>query len=178
MTIVKRLVEMHGGSVNARSAGRGAGSEFTVRLPTAFSHKAVHPESTMDQMKGSEQFRRILVVDDNRDSALTLAMILKIMGHETRTAHDGLEAIEIAAEQHPDVIFLDVGMPKLNGYDTCRRIREQPWGKDIVIIALTGWGQAEDYRRSRDAGFNHHLVKPVRPPLLHQVLAELSAGTR
>src|SRR5205823_1075438 len=104
---------------------------------------------------------RILVADDNEDSATSLAMMLGIRGHEVRTANDGLQAVDVAAEFRPDVIFLDIGMPKLNGYEACRRIREQPWGKKAVLIALTGWGQEEDKRRSEEAGFNRHIVKPV-----------------
>jgi CheY-like chemotaxis protein len=111
------------------------------------------------------------VVDDNADAAATLATMLELMGHEVRTAHDGLEGVEAAAEFRPDMILLDIGMPKLNGYDACRRIREQPWGKDVRIAALTGWGQDEDKVRSAEAGFDHHLVKPVDPTALEGVLA-------
>ena len=104
---------------------------------------------------------RILVVDDNHDSALSLAMVLTIMGHETRTAHDGETALATAEEFHPDVVLLDIGLPKMNGHEVCRHLRERPWGKDLVVIALTGWGQSEDRRQSQDAGFDGHLVKPV-----------------
>jgi CheY-like chemotaxis protein len=172
---VKRLVEMHGGGVDVRSNGRDQGSEFTVRLPIAFTRAGEEASGMVEADAAPSASRRVLVVDDNKDSALTLAMILRIMGHEAQTAHDGLEAIQLAETFRPEVIFLDIGMPKLNGYDTCRHIRQQPWGTSIVIVALTGWGQAEDYRRSKDAGFNHHLVKPVKPPVLRQVLAELPA---
>lgn len=113
---------------------------------------------------------RVLVVDDNKDSAQTLGMMLKIMGNDVRTAHDGLEAIEQAADYRPHVILLDLGMPKLNGYDVCRRIREQDWGCDMMIIALTGWGQAEDRQRTKEAGFDHHLVKPVDVAKLNELL--------
>jgi CheY-like chemotaxis protein len=177
LTIVKRLVEMHGGSVEAHSRGRDQGSQFIVRLPTAFARVGEQESDMVESNSPPSASRRILVVDDNKDSAVTLAMILKIMGHDARSAHDGFEAIEIAESFRPEVMFLDIGMPKMNGYETCRRIRQQPWGSSIVIIALTGWGQAEDYRRSKDAGFNHHLVKPVKPPVLRQVLAELPAQT-
>ena len=115
---------------------------------------------------------RVLVVDDNKDSAQTLAMMLKIMGNDIRTAHDGLEAVEKAQEYLPNVILLDLGMPKLNGYDVCRRIREQSWGSSMVIIALTGWGQAEDRQRTKEAGFDHHLVKPVDVAKLKELLDE------
>ncbi|HKH47267.1 MAG TPA: response regulator [Thermoanaerobaculia bacterium] len=115
--------------------------------------------------------RRILVADDNADSASSMALLLEILGNEVRTAFDGLEAVEVAAAFRPDVILLDIGMPRLDGYDACRRIREQPWGRDVVLIALTGWSQEEDVRQSRDAGFDHHLVKPVEPATLEKVLA-------
>ena len=120
---------------------------------------------------------RILVADDNRDSADTLAMLLTIMGNEVRTANDGLQAVDVAAAFRPDMILLDIGMPKLNGYETCRRIREQPWGEKAVLVALTGWGQDEDKRRSQEAGFNHHMVKPVDHAALEKLLAGLQATT-
>ena len=109
---------------------------------------------------------RILIVDDNRDGADSLGMMLRIMGNDTRTAYDGQEAVDVAEAFRPDVVLLDIGLPKLNGYEACRRIREQPWGKSMVLIALTGWGQEEDRRRSHEAGFDHHLVKPVDPAAL------------
>ena len=110
--------------------------------------------------------RRILVVDDNHDSAESLAMLLSITGHETFTAHDGAAALDAAARHRPDVVLLDIGLPTLNGYEVCRRIREEPWGKEMVLIALTGWGQEEDRRKSHEAGFDGHLVKPVNYPAL------------
>ena len=129
---------------------------------------------TTDEEKATtaDNRQRVLVVDDNRDSAQTLAMMLKIMGNDVRTAHDGLEAIEQAQDYQPDVLLLDLGMPKLNGYDVCRRIREQAWGAKLQIIALTGWGQAEDRQRTKDAGFDHHLVKPVDVTRLRELLDE------
>jgi len=119
--------------------------------------------------------RRILVVDDNHDSAISLGMLLSLTGNETSTAHDGIEAVEKAATFRPDVILLDIGLPKLNGYDACRRIREQPWGKGMVIVALTGWGEEEDKRRSNEAGFNQHMVKPVDPAILEKLLVALES---
>jgi DNA-binding response OmpR family regulator len=113
----------------------------------------------------------VLVVDDNRDAAASLAMMLSLRGHDTRTAHDGLEALELAEAFRPEVILLDIGLPKLNGYDTCRRIREQPWGKGMCIVAVTGWGQEDDRRRSQEAGFDEHMVKPVDVAALEQLLA-------
>ena len=116
--------------------------------------------------------RRILVVDDNEDAAMTLAMLLQLKGSDTRMAHDGVDAVEQAASFRPDVILLDIGLPKMDGYDACRAIREQPWGTGIKMIALTGWGQEEDRRKSLEAGFDMHLVKPVAPSALMKMLAD------
>jgi CheY-like chemotaxis protein len=119
---------------------------------------------------------RILVVDDNHDSALSLAMMLSIMGHETRTAHDGESAVATAESFLPDVVLLDIGLPKLNGYEVAQRIREQPWGTSMFLIAVTGWGQDEDRQRSSEVGLNVHMVKPVEPAALEQLLAGLASG--
>ncbi|MDB5335093.1 MAG: sensor hybrid histidine kinase, partial [Planctomycetaceae bacterium] len=176
LTIVKRLVEMHDGTVDVHSEGQDQGSTFTVRLPIAGPQQGEHPVTTNDDKSiAAENRQRVLVVDDNKDSAQTLAMMLKIMGNDVRTAHDGLEAIEKAQEYLPNVILLDLGMPKLNGYDVCRRIREQAWGAKMDIIALTGWGQAEDRQRTKEAGFDHHLVKPVDVARLKELLDEAAA---
>jgi CheY-like chemotaxis protein len=115
-------------------------------------------------------------VDDNRDAAISLAMLLQLAGHETHTAHDGQEAYEAALRLTPDLLLLDIGMPKMNGYEVCKAIRQQPWGKDIIIVALTGWGQVEDRRRSAEAGFDSHLVKPVQYSDLTKVLEQLAAA--
>jgi PAS domain S-box-containing protein len=177
LAIVKRLVEMHGGSVEARSEGPDMGSEFILRLPVALS-LVQEPEDGGDpQQARPTTRRRVLVVDDNVDVADSLAKMLDLMGNEVRTARDGLEAVAAAAAYRPDLILMDLGMPRMNGYDACRRIREQPWGKGILIVAVTGWGQDEDRRRSREAGFNHHLVKPVRHAELEKLLGELKATT-
>jgi CheY-like chemotaxis protein len=117
--------------------------------------------------------RRILVVDDNQDSAASMAMMLQLLGDEVRTAHDGVEAVELAGKFRPQVILMDIGMPRLNGYEATLRIREQPWGRDITVIALTGWGQEVDRVRSKEAGCDGHLVKPVNLPDLEKLLAEL-----
>jgi signal transduction histidine kinase/CheY-like chemotaxis protein len=173
LTLVKSLVEMHGGTVEAHSAGKYQGSEFVVRLPIMVkTPKPPPPEPTVSAPPLTTA-RRILVVDDNRDSALSLALLLRLSGHETHTAFDGLEAVEAAATFKPDVILLDIGLPKLNGYEACRRIREQPSGKSMVLIALTGWGQDEDRRKSQEAGFDFHLIKPVGLVALAKLLAEL-----
>ncbi len=171
LTLVKRLVELHNGAITVQSAGQGLGSEFTVELPVISTPVSAASDATSSDTPARSSTCRIMVADDNQDAAKTLAIILRFMGHDVRTAHDGLEAVEVATEFRPDVILLDIGMPKLNGYDACRQIREQSWGKTIVIIALTGWGQEEDKRLSEEAGFSHHLVKPVDTTELKQLLA-------
>ena len=178
LSLVKGLVEMHGGAVEARSDGHGMGSEFVIRLPVVLSLAGQQSAEALPDRSPLKVKRRILVVDDNRDSATSLAIMLKLMGNETQTAHDGLEALEVAAIFRPDVVLLDIGMPKLNGYDTAQRLRQQPWGKNVVLVALTGWGQEDDKRRSLEAGFNFHMVKPVDPSALEKLLAglHLSAG--
>ena len=121
--------------------------------------------------------RRILVVDDNRDAAIRLARMLNVMGNETQTAQDGMEAVNVATAFRPEVILMDIGMPKLNGYEAARRIREQPWGKSVVMVACTGWGQDDDKRRSMDAGFDSHMTKPIEPAALEKLLAGLQSET-
>lgn len=160
LTLVKRLAEMHGGSIEARSAGEGQGSEFFVRLPILQKPPAVLSSASDAPVESSSQ-RRILIVDDNKDSADSLALLLEITGNKTYMAHDGVEAVEAIEKHRPEVVLLDIGLPKLDGHEVCRRVREKPWGKDIVVIALTGWGQEDDRRKSEEAGFNGHLVKPV-----------------
>lgn len=127
-----------------------------------------------EETKENVRKRRILVVDDNRDSAISLGMMLSLMGNEIQTAHDGLEAVETAERFNPDVILLDIGLPKLNGYEACKRIRQQPWGSGILMIACTGWGQDEDIQRATEAGFCQHIVKPIDPMVLEKMLNELS----
>jgi len=175
LSIVKRLVEMHSGSIEVRSDGHGRGSEFIVRLPVASSFAGDEP-SVQPAPGESSTRHRILVVDDNVDAAESLAMLLAMMGNETLTAHDGLEALDLAPAFRPDVILLDIGMPKLNGYDVGRLIRQQAWGKDIVLVALTGWGQDEDKRRSLEAGLDFHLTKPVLPAAIEIILGGVSAA--
>jgi PAS domain S-box-containing protein len=171
LSLVKGLVEMHGGTVEARSEGLGKGSEFIVQLPVAGGRSA--PESPQagggDRAKARGS-RRILVADDNRDAAESLAMMLRLAGHEVHAAHDGRDAVEAAAWFRPDVALLDIGMPKLNGFEVARRVREQPWGRNVVLVAITGWGQEEDKRRATEAGFDCHLTKPVEPAALEKLL--------
>lgn len=173
LSIVKRLVEMQSGGVEARSEGQGRGSEFVVRLPIVLS--VIHEERTggEERQVGSRIGYRILVADGNEDAAGSLAMMLKIMGNEVRTSHDGLECLGVTEAFRPDLIRLDIVMPRLNGFDACRRIREQPWGRGIYIVALNGWGQEDDKRRSLEAGFDHDPVKPVEPAALETLLGSI-----
>ena len=171
LTLVKSLVEMHEGTVHVHSAGLGQGSEFVVRLPIVIEQpRAPLPVLSADQPHGKNG-RRILVVDDNEDSASSLAGLLKLTGHQTQTASDGLEAVAVTLVFLPEVVLLDIGLPGLNGYDACRQIRAQPGGARLLLIALTGWGQDEDRRKSQEAGFDAHLVKPVDHGQLMKLLA-------
>jgi signal transduction histidine kinase/ActR/RegA family two-component response regulator len=176
LTLVKRLVEMHGGSVHAHSAGPGQGSEFIVRLPESRGSPVAAGSSAprAEAPSGAAARQRILVADDNRDAADSLAVMLRMGGHEVRTAYDGEQALDLAQAFRPRLALLDIGMPKVNGYETARRLRETAHGRDIVLIALTGWGQPDDKQRSRLAGFDHHLVKPVDPTALDRLLASAS----
>jgi CheY-like chemotaxis protein len=177
LSIVKALVELHGGTVEARSEGAGKGSEFVVRLPVVDrSSDSADTAEGRPQPVGTVNPYRILVVDDLRDSADSWAAMLRMMGHDTRTAYDGIEAIQSAVSFRPDVVILDIGLPKMNGYEVARRIRKEPWGNDVVLVALTGWGQKEDKQHSLNAGFDHHLTKPVEPAVLEELLARLTVG--
>ena len=171
LTLVKRLVVMHGGTVQASSAGAGRGTEFIVRLPILTGVTQVQSASRQDEEQHAPG-RRILVVDDNRDSAASLAMLLESAGNTTHEAYDGIEAFEAAERFRPDVVLLDIGLPKLNGFEVCRRIRAEPWGGYMIILAVSGWGQDDDRRKSREAGFDNHLVKPVDYHTLLKLLAE------
>jgi len=162
---------MHGGTVEARSAGIGRGSEFVVRLPNLREAPKALPVPAVSEPT-SKTPRRILVVDDNPDSAQTLATLLQMDGHEAHTAYDGFEAVHAAKTLRPDVVLLDLGLPRLNGFEVARHIREQPWGNGTVLVALTGWGQEEDRNRSRAAGFNGHLVKPVNHAVLTRLMSD------
>jgi signal transduction histidine kinase/ActR/RegA family two-component response regulator len=175
LALVKNLVEMHGGTVEAHSAGLGHGSEFVVRLPV--THEAAQPQpiAPPHESLATTTARRVLLVDDNRDAAESLAMLLNLSGHDTHIAHDGLEAVEKAAQLSPDIILLDIGLPKIDGFEAARRIREQSQGKRPVIVALTGWAQDADRQKSREAGFNAHIVKPVDPDVLANLLVEFPA---
>jgi CheY-like chemotaxis protein len=152
------------------SEGPDKGSTFVVRLPVVPEATTPAPSAASDREPAAGGRRRVLVVDDNKDAALTLSMMLDLMGSEARIAYSGFEALEVAEQFRPEVVLLDIGMPGLNGYDTARRLREQPWGRDIVLVALTGWGQNEDRQRSQAAGFDDHVVKPIEPAALEKLL--------
>ena len=169
LTLVRSFVQLHGGSVEARSEGPGMGSEFRVRLPIVVADE---PEAAKDLAAAAPRLRtlRVVVVDDNEDSAEGLATLLRLDGHEVATAHDGLEAVSVTEAFRPEVVFLDIGLPGISGYEAARRIRALPGGAAMRLIALTGWGQQDDRRKSREAGFDRHLVKPVEPLELEDAL--------
>lgn len=171
LTLAKQLVELHSGKIEARSEGLGKGSEFIIHLPISIDQTP--PSKILQSLNGSGAVSRILIVDDNVDSATSLFEVLKLAGNETFVANDGEQAVAAAERLRPAVILLDIGMPKLNGFDACRRIREHAWGQDIFIIALTGWGQEEDRRKSTEAGFDVHLVKPINVAELLNLLGSL-----
>jgi CheY-like chemotaxis protein len=171
LTLVRKLAEMHAGSVEAFSLGVGHGSKFVVRLPVAAPIDTQPLEPIFVAPIVSIR-RRILVVDDNRDSANSLAMLLELLGHETQKAYDGLEAMDRAVIFRPDVILLDIGLPKLNGYEVCRRVRDQAWGKSIEVIGLSGWGRDKHREMSTGAAFDAHFIKPVDFDALTKLLAQ------
>lgn len=176
LALVKTLVEMHGGTVGVQSTGVGKGTEFVVRLPLfPERRKTPRPEPAVAESAAMTR-RRILVVDDNRDAATSLAVLLNLSGHETQTAYDGLEAVDAASTFRPDVALLDIGLPNLSGFEVARKIRAQPWGKSTVLIAVTGWGQDEDRLKSGEAGFDGHLIKPADFHAVQKLLAGLSAS--
>jgi CheY-like chemotaxis protein len=172
LTLVKQLVEMHDGTVEAKSDGLGRGAEFRVRLPVESVASSTGDSGKPEEPAALESALRILIVDDNRDSAESLAMMLHMLGHEIRVAHDGKQGADAAEDFRPAVVLLDIGLPSMNGYEVCRHIRSQPWGSEMIVVALTGWGQEEDRRKSSEAGFDHHIVKPINPRELMTILAE------
>jgi PAS domain S-box-containing protein len=185
LSLVQKLVELHGGSIEAESPGHGQGSTFTVRLPLATGDEpnANRPSSRADapgrsargpHKKGGK--RRVLVADDNRDAADTLAMLFRKLGHDVRTVYDGPQALEVASDYHPHLLVLDIGMPAMSGYEVARRLRTQPGFGESLLVAITGWGQEEDRRRTREAGFDYHLVKPVEIKTLEDLLSRLATN--
>lgn len=181
LTLTRRLVELHGGSVRAHSLGLGHGSDFQVRLPLAAlqtTNPANEAQTGPDpESPANKRALRILVADDNADSATSLARLMQLLGHEVCQVHDGEAAVAEVTRFDPQLVLLDIGMPKLNGYEACRQIRQLPGGGARTIVAITGWGQPNDRRASRDAGFDRHLVKPLDQAELHEVIAAIRDKT-
>jgi CheY-like chemotaxis protein len=176
LALVKGFVELHGGTAEARSAGLNQGSEFIVRLPADTALQAA-PAAAAAPVLAPQPFpapataRRVLVADDNRDGAEIMSLLLQQYGYEVAVAHAGPEALTVAAQSRPDIAILDIGMPGMSGYEVARRIRAEAWGKRILLIALTGWGQEEDKKRAFESGFDHHLIKPIDPDELEALMA-------
>nr|WP_295924321.1 response regulator [uncultured Dyadobacter sp.] len=173
LTLVKRLVELHDGQVAVRSKGLGQGSTFSVRLPTLEVAPQIIPAPNGENPAKGASSDRILVIDDNADAAQTLSMLLKLKGFQVHTRNSGQSGIEAAQELSPRAILLDLGMPGMDGYETCRLIRQQTWGQTVVVIALSGYGQQEDHQRTKEMGFDEHLVKPVDLNELTNLLTRL-----
>ena len=173
LTLARRLVELHGGTIEAASDGVGKGSRFTVRLPLAPS-RGVKVAVPAREASGPPPPCRVLVADDNPDAAEMMRVMLGFRGHEVRVAADGVQAVDMARDFQPDIVFLDIGMPRMDGYEAARRIREM--GRRVTLIALTGWGQDEDKVRSREAGFDHHLTKPPEREQLERLIGQ--CGTK
>jgi len=176
LTLVRSLVEMHGGTVRVTSRGPDQGSEFIVRLPALpadvnGAEELKVPASTVPAS------RRLLVVDDNVDSAESMAELLSLVGHQVRTAHDGVSALEEAFAQRPEFILLDIGLPRMDGYEVARRIRQNEGTRGATLIAMTGYGQEEDHRKTQEAGFDYHLVKPVNLDEVDRILRTIPAAS-
>jgi signal transduction histidine kinase len=171
LALVKTLTELHGGHVEAHSAGKGQGSVFTLTWPAL--EPAPLPLEAPPSVESRPRSLRVLVADDNTDAAETLRLLLELSGHEVRTAQDGLTAITVAEQFRPSLALVDIGMPVLNGYDTCRQIRGHAWGRKLVLVALTGWGTEDDRKRAFAAGFDHHMVKPIDFAALDVLLANI-----
>lgn len=180
LTLVQSLVQMHGGHIEAHSAGTGQGSEFLVRLPLApaLPDRLETQAASMETASNPAVKMRILVVDDNHDVADSLGILLQLSGHDVQVVYDGPLALAAISRYQPDVVLLDIGMPDMNGYEVARQVHQQPGLKDLPLIAMTGWGQEDDRRRSKEAGFNHHIVKPVDPATLELILKELSLSPK
>ena len=177
LSLAKRLVEMHNGRIDLHRGPDGRGTAVDVRVATVtppLCQQSALPAPSPTAADGRP--RRVLVVDDNVDSAKTLAMVLDVMGHQTTLANDGLEAVRLAQDFQPEIVLLDIGMPRLNGYEACKQIRAQAWATQVIIIAVTGWGHDEDRRRSKDAGFDLHLVKPLDPLVVERLMRKLEPG--
>jgi len=170
LALAKGVIELHGGTIEAHSAGTERGSEFIIRLPL---RREQARQAQPSARPGPERAlrRRVLIADDNRDAAESLAMLLQMEGHEVTVVHDGREAITAFDKMRPDAALLDIGMPGLNGYEIARSIRRAPHGRDVTLIAVTGWGQENDKAQASEAGFNHHFTKPVEPEAITALLS-------
>jgi CheY-like chemotaxis protein len=180
LALSRRIAELHGGSLRAFSEGADKGSEFTLRLPLAVAEVVTYEEHVAAPPAESPEdaaSRRVLIVDDNHDAASTLEMLLQSLGHETRVVHSGVEALQAAPEFKPDVVLLDIGLPGIDGYEVARRLRSMTTERPFKIVAVTGWDQEADKRRSEEAGFDMHLVKPVAPADLEKALSERNGAT-
>jgi CheY-like chemotaxis protein len=177
LTLAKNLVEMHGGRIEAHSSGPGQGSEFVVCLPIVVCEVEPQPAAAGGDQGDPGQQRRILVVDDNADAAQSLATLLKLRGHEVQVALGGREALAAARAAPPELVFLDIGMPEIDGYEVARQLRAELNGDTMGLIAVTGWGTEQDRRRSKEAGFDFHLTKPVGLAAVEQVMEKLAATT-
>ncbi len=173
LTLARQLVEMHGGTIVASSEGPGQGSEFVVRLPLPAERDPGVPGTPRNELPTvpSVRARRVLVVDDDPDAGDSLAFVLRLEGHQVRVARGGPAAIEMADSYPPELVFLDLGMPGMDGYELARRLRKLPRLANTMLVALTGWGREEDRLRTREAGFDHHLTKPAEPEALQKLLA-------
>jgi signal transduction histidine kinase/ActR/RegA family two-component response regulator len=176
LALARALVQMHGGSIEAYSAGLGMGSRFTVRLPITQQPKGMPVRSIPPSSDTPARVsRRVLIVEDKHDAAEALAMYLSLLGHQVRVAHDGVEALEASAAFLPDIILLDIGLPRMDGFEVAQAIRGQPWGADVLLVAVSGWGQADDKRRAVQAGFDQHLTKPIDPQAVAEILSQARA---
>jgi CheY-like chemotaxis protein len=173
LTLVKRLVELHGGSIEARSPGHGQGSEFVVRLPALEVQAEPPTVATLGAARPPLTRRRILVVDDNIDAAEALSRILQLQDQEVCVAHDGHAALQMAGAMQPEIVFLDLALPKMNGLEVARRLRSERPVRPPLLVATTGFGQEEDRRRTAEAGFDHHLVKPIDLQVVRSLLASV-----
>lgn len=175
LALVKGLVALHGGTVEAQSAGVGQGSLFTIRLPAEVVHRGARSDAQLALRPDAARPQcSVLIADDNRDAADSLALLLQMSGYELHVCHGGRQALALARRARPNALVLDIGMPGMSGYELARQIRAEDWGRDALLIAVTGWGQQEDRERSRAAGFDHHLTKPVDPDALQALLEDFA----
>jgi len=180
LALVKGLVELHGGTVEAHSAGVGHGSQFSIHLPRSVV-VSERPTGELEQSPFLEPpgpRGKVMVVDDNRDAADTLSLVLRMSGHEVFVGHSAKDALELGPREHPDAIILDIGMPDMTGYDAARRIRREAWGRQVLLVAVMGWGQEDDKEKARAAGFDQHLTKPIDPDQLECVLTAFLASDK